>query len=249
MHKGDFYPMLQRAREKAMTSENVLSAWRASGMIPFNCQRIQNLNLQLNATPAIPLSARYFGLRPLGGRDGRAQKVHEIRKKAAGIEDVGEASVLLHQAIELAEKAQTQSILDKATIKQLESIQPSKPDRYQIKGRLLLHIKVLGELYKKHEREDLKKQAKVEAGRIQRVKGKRKQVSKKRIKTKKQQSVTSIVSESSGGESSTGEEEQVLLKSNSATSNSSSSHPYRSTRCLIHYCIKGEVAISELTET
>ncbi|KAG0643956.1 hypothetical protein HOY80DRAFT_1031470 [Tuber brumale] len=67
------------------------------------------------------------------------------------------------------------------------------------------------ELYKKREREDLKKQAKIEAGRIQRVKGKRKQVSKKRIKTKEQQSVTPIVSESSGGKSSTREEEQVVF--------------------------------------
>ncbi|KAG0637005.1 hypothetical protein HOY80DRAFT_1052931 [Tuber brumale] len=126
---------------------------------------------------------------------------------------------------------------------------PSKPDRRQIKGGLLLHTKVLGELYKKREREDLKKQTKVEAGRIQRVKGKRKQVAKKRIKTKKQQSVTPIVSESSGDESSTREEEQVLLKSNSAISSSSSSHPYRSTRHSINYCIQGGVAISELAET
>jgi len=76
MRKGDFYPMLQRAREKAMTSENIVSAWRASGMILFNRQCIlQNLNLQLNSTPVIPLSARYSGLRHLEGRDGRAKEV------------------------------------------------------------------------------------------------------------------------------------------------------------------------------
>jgi len=168
MRKGDFYPMLQRAREKAMISENVVSAWHASGMIPFNRQRVlQNPNLPLNATPALPLSARYSGLRPIGGRNGRAQEVDELRRKAAGVEDVGEATALLHQAIALAEKAQTESILDKATIKQLESIQPSKPDRRQIKGGLLLHTKVLGELYKKCERDDLQKQAKAKAGKIQ----------------------------------------------------------------------------------
>jgi len=137
-------------------------------MIPFNRQRVlQNPNLQLNATPTLPLSARYSGFRPIGGRHGRAQELDELRRKAAGVEDVGEATALLHQAIELAEKAQTESILDKATIKQLESIQPSKPDRRQIKSELLLHTKVLRELDKKRERDDLQKQAKAKAGKIQ----------------------------------------------------------------------------------
>jgi len=48
--------MLQRVQEKAMMSENIVSAWRASGMIPFNRQRVlQNPNLQLNSTLVIPL--------------------------------------------------------------------------------------------------------------------------------------------------------------------------------------------------
>jgi len=82
MRKGDFYPMLQRAQEKAMMSKNIVSAWRASSMIRFNRQRVlQNPNLQLNLTPVIPLSARYSGLRHLEGRDGRAKEVDEIRKK------------------------------------------------------------------------------------------------------------------------------------------------------------------------
>ena len=71
--------------------------------------------------------------------------------------DVGEATASLDQAIKHAEKAETESILDKATIKQLETAQPSKPDRRQIKGGLLLHTKVLGKLYKKCERDDLQK--------------------------------------------------------------------------------------------
>ena len=71
--------MLQRARDKAMTSNNIISAWRASGMILFNRQRVlQNPNLQTNATPIVPLSARHSGLRPWAGRDGRAEEVDEI---------------------------------------------------------------------------------------------------------------------------------------------------------------------------
>ena len=211
MRKGDFYPMLQRARDKAMTSENVVSAWRASGMIPFNRQRVlQNPNLQLNATPTLPLSARYSGLCPIEGRNGRGQEIDELKRKAAGVADVGEATALLDQAIKLAAKAQTESILDKATIKQLETTQPSKPDRRQIKGRLLLHTKVLGELYKKRERDDLQKQSKAKARQIEKTGGKRQQSASKRRKSTMQKSVIPTVSESSEGESSNGEEEQIV---------------------------------------
>ena len=64
MQKGDFYPMFQREREKAMTSNNIISAWWASSMIPFNRQPVlQNPNLQTNATPIAPLSARYSCIR------------------------------------------------------------------------------------------------------------------------------------------------------------------------------------------
>jgi len=181
-------------------------------MISFNRQHVlQNPNPQLNATPTLPLSARYSGLRRIGGRNGRAQEVDEGRRKTAGVEDVGEPTALLQQAIELAEKAQTESILDKATIKQLESLQPSKPDLRQIKGGLLLHTKVLGELYKKRERDDLQNQAKVKAGKIQKRGRKTKQPSSKRRKPSMQKSVTPTGSESSEGESSDGEEEQVVF--------------------------------------
>jgi len=69
----------------------------------------------------------------LEGRDSRAKEVDEIRKNGDELGTIGEATVLLYQAIDLAEKAQTQPILDQATIKQLQAIQPSKPDRRQIK--------------------------------------------------------------------------------------------------------------------
>ena len=210
MRKGDFYPMLQRAREKAMTSNNVVSAWRASGMIPFNRQRVlQNLNLQTKATPTVPLSARYSGLRPLARRDGRAQEVDEIQKKAAEL-DESPATILLNRAIELAQEAETQSILDKATIKQLEASRPSKTDRRQIKGGLLLHTKVLGELYKKREQDDLKKQQKAEAARIRRLKAKKQPVSKKRSQFRGLKNSSAALIVSSESESEAESENQVV---------------------------------------
>jgi len=150
MRKQDFYPIQQRARVKAMRTENVVGAWRASGMIPVNLQCVlQNPDHPLNATPTLPLSARYSGIRPIGGRNGRGQEIPEFKREATGVADVGEATTLLHKAIQLARKAHTESILDKATIKQLETTQPSKPDPRQIQSGLLLHTTVIGELYKK----------------------------------------------------------------------------------------------------
>jgi len=96
---------------------------------------------------------------------------------------------------------ETLSILDKATIKQLEATRPNKTERRQIKRGLLLHTKVLGELYKKWERDDLIRQEKAEAGRIQRAKAKKQQVSKKRVKLVGQRNTSGVLSESSEDES------------------------------------------------
>jgi len=104
-----------------------------------------------------------------------------MRSEKSGDElgTIGEATVLLYQAIDFAEKAQTQPILNQATIKQLQAIQPSKPDRRQIKGGIVLHTKVFGELYKKREKDDLKKQARAEVRRIRRAQDKRQEAPKK----------------------------------------------------------------------
>ena len=170
---------------------------------------MQNPNLQTKATPTVPLSARYSGLRPLARRDGRAQKVDEIQKKAAEL-DESPATILLNRAIELAQEAETQSILDKATIKQLEASRPSKTDRRQIKGGLLLHTKVLGELYKKREQDDLKKQQKAEAARIRRLKAKKQPVSKKRSQFRGLKNSSAALIVSSESESEAESENQVV---------------------------------------
>lgn len=149
-----------------MTRDTIISAWRASRMIPFNHQGVlQNPNLPTIATSIVPLSARDSGLCPFAAKNGRAQEVSEIQKKATELEP-SPATLLLHWAIELVQGAETQSILDKATIKQLEAARPSKTDDWHIRRGLLLHTKVLRELYKKRERDDLKKQQRAEAGSI-----------------------------------------------------------------------------------
>ena len=144
------------------------------------------------------------------GRDSRAKEIDEIRKNGDELGTIGEATVLLYPAIDLAEKVQIQPILDQATIKQPQAIQPSKPDRRQIKGGILLHTKVLGELYKKREKDNLKKQARAEVRRIRRVKDKRQEAPKKTINSGNQKLVSPVVSESSESESTAEEDEQVV---------------------------------------
>jgi len=100
--------------------------------------------------------------------------------------------------------------VDKVTIKQLEATRPSKTDPRQIKGGLLLQTKVLGELYKKRECNDLIKQQKAEAGRIQRAKAKKQQVSEKRVKLVGQRNTSAVLSESSEDESGSESEELVV---------------------------------------
>jgi len=146
----------------------------------------------------------------LEGRDSRAKEIDEIRKNGDELGTIGEATVLLYPAIDLAEKVQIQPILDQATIKQPQAIQPSKPDRRQIKGGILLHTKVLGELYKKREKDNLKKQARAEVRRIRRVKDKRQEAPKKTINSGNQKLVSPVVSESSESESTAEEDEQVV---------------------------------------
>jgi len=138
------------------------------------------------------------------------QEMDELKRKAPGVGDVGKMAALIDQAIGRAEKAQTKSILNKATIKQLESTQPIKPDCCQITGGLLLHTKVLGELYRKREIDDLQKQAKAEARKIQKRGTKTKQSPSKRRMFSMQKSATPTVSDSSEGESSHGKKVQVV---------------------------------------
>ena len=40
LHKGDFFLMCERARERSLSEENIKSAWNKCGIYPFNRQRV-----------------------------------------------------------------------------------------------------------------------------------------------------------------------------------------------------------------
>src|SRR5947207_14197289 len=40
LHKSDFWPLLQKAREQTYTPKNISGAWSGAGLIPYNKQKI-----------------------------------------------------------------------------------------------------------------------------------------------------------------------------------------------------------------
>ena len=40
LHKSDFWPLLQKAREQTYTPKNIAGAWSGAGLIPYNKQKI-----------------------------------------------------------------------------------------------------------------------------------------------------------------------------------------------------------------
>ena len=158
MCKGDFYPMYHKARAKTMSERNILSAWHASGMIPFNRQRVLTQSgLQMNTPQSKSGNEQHSGLRPLPTRAGTLSKLDKIREEAKGLESDDASRTLLNKALDLCSKANTQSVLDAAMISRLQAVKPSTTDRRQIKGGLILHTSVLAKLYKKRESEDIRK--------------------------------------------------------------------------------------------
>lgn len=156
MHKGDFYPMYHKARATAMSERNILSAWRASGMIPFNRQRVLSQSgLQMCTPQSKPVNEQRSGLRPLPTRIEASSELDRIRAKANRLELDDASHTLLHKALDLCSKANAQSVFDAATITRLQAIKPSTTARRQIKGGLILHTSVLSKLYKKRESDDM----------------------------------------------------------------------------------------------
>jgi len=158
MHKRDFYPMYHKARAKAMSERNILSAWRASGMIPFNRHRVlSHSGLQMGTPQSKPMNQQRSGLRPLPTRTETSSELDMIREEANRVEFDDAGRTLLNKALDLCSKANAEWVLDAATITRLQAIKPSTTDRRQIKGGLVLHTSVLSKLYKKRESEDLRK--------------------------------------------------------------------------------------------
>src|ERR1700712_2219198 len=121
MHKGDFYPMYHKARAKAMSEGNILSAWRASGMIPFNRHRVLTQSgLQLCTPQSKSMNEQHSGLCPLPPRAETSSELDKIREEANRLEFDDARRALLDHALDLCSKANTQSVLDAATITRLQ---------------------------------------------------------------------------------------------------------------------------------
>jgi len=158
IHKDDFYPMYHKATAKAMSERNILSAWRASGMIPFNRHRVlSHSELHMGTPQSKPMHQQCSGLRPLPTRAETLSELDMIREEANIVENDDAGRTLLNKALDLCSKANAQSVLDAAMITRLEAIKPSTTDRRQIKCGFVLHTSVLSKLYKKCESEDLRK--------------------------------------------------------------------------------------------
>jgi len=156
MHKGDFYPMYYKARAKAMSQRNILSAWWASDMILFNRHTVwSHSGLQMGTPQSKPMHQQRSGLRPLPTCAETSSELDMIREEANRVEFDDAGRALLNQALDLCSKANAQSVLDTAMITRVQAIKPSTTDRPQIKGGLVLHTSVLSKLYKKRESEDL----------------------------------------------------------------------------------------------
>jgi len=156
MHKGDFYLMYHKARAKAMSERNILSAWCASGMIPFNQLRVwTQFGLQMCTPQLKSMNEQRSGLRPLPTRAESSSELAKIREKTNRLQFDDASHALLNKALDLCSEGNTQSVLDAATITRLQAVKPSTTDRRQIKGGLILHTSVLSKLYKKRDSDDL----------------------------------------------------------------------------------------------
>jgi len=160
--KGDVFPMLQRARLTTFTKDNILSARRACGLIPFSRERILNDPvLQAKMAPRTLLSARRPGLRLVSSHLDTAPDLDKIE-----VEDKNIPLTPANQSVkELLSRCIKQARLSDAekTITEEEAhaakhlLKPAKADRWQLPGGLLLDFKQLAKLYRKREEQDKKK--------------------------------------------------------------------------------------------
>jgi len=144
MHKGDFYPMYHKARAKAMTERNILSAWRASGIIPFNRHKVlSHSGFQIGTAQSNPMNQQRSAHRPFPTRAETSSKLDIIRQEANRVEFDDASRTLLNKVLDLCSKANAQSVLDTAMIMRLEANTPSTTYRLQNKGGLVHHTSVL----------------------------------------------------------------------------------------------------------
>jgi len=160
--KGDILPMLQRVRIKTFKPETIRSAWRASGLISFNRNRIlRDPIFQAKMVPKTPWATRRPGLQPSTDRVVGAPEVDRIELSSQQIEEnpANEAlKDLLTRCIKEARIIDAARVIaEEGVDKVRQVVKPAKTDRRQLRGGLLLSSKHLAKLYQKRMELDKKK--------------------------------------------------------------------------------------------
>ena len=119
IHKGVFWPLLRKAREKAITSDNIKSAFRSTGLIPYYLKIVLDRLQFSTATSHTPLRrfSQTLGLQtPAKSTDFRRETnkvlqsvgkvTHEELKKM--ISRLGEIGAGIQAALEISEEGRRQ---------------------------------------------------------------------------------------------------------------------------------------------
>ena len=86
LHKSDFWPLLQKAREQTYTPKNIAGAWSGAGLIPYNKQKIlRRLEGPLSSIPQdIPQEQIQTPRNPRQFRSFMAQTEHLMEEEGVG---------------------------------------------------------------------------------------------------------------------------------------------------------------------
>lgn len=86
LHKSDFWPLLQKAREQTYTSKNIAGAWSGAGLVPYNKQKIlRRLEGPLSSIPQdIPQEQIQTPRNPRQFRSFMAQTEHLMEEEGVG---------------------------------------------------------------------------------------------------------------------------------------------------------------------
>ena len=86
LHKSDFWPLLQKAREQTYTSKNIAGAWSGAGLVPYNKQKILRcLEGPLSSIPQdIPQEQIQTPRNPRQFRSFMAQTEHLMEEEGVG---------------------------------------------------------------------------------------------------------------------------------------------------------------------
>ena len=86
LHKSDFWPLLQKAREQTYTPKNIAGAWSGAGLVPYNKQKIlRRLEGPLSSIPQdIPQEQIQTPRNPRQFRSFMAQTEHLMEEEGVG---------------------------------------------------------------------------------------------------------------------------------------------------------------------